>query len=173
MVSNYLLCYVNLRLNQIFGSVKSEPFAGVTVIIVGDFFQLPPIGGKPVYALYRNNWQNFDSLWRHFKMFELTEIMTKPGASRLIDLLNNVQITNINSTDIKLLESRVIRPRDDRYSHDLLQIFAENANTKQHDLNMLQCDSNASMKNINSDAFAKRNLWVPSEKTEADINFNQ
>ena len=36
---------------------------------------------------------------------------------------------------------------------------------------MLQCDSNASMRNVKSDAFAKRNLWIPSEKTEADINF--
>ena len=38
MVSNDLLFYVHLRLNEIFGSVKNEPFAGVTVITVGDFF---------------------------------------------------------------------------------------------------------------------------------------
>ena len=38
MVSNDLLFYVHLRLNEIFSSVKNEPFAGVTVITVGDFF---------------------------------------------------------------------------------------------------------------------------------------
>ena len=41
MVSNDLLYYVHLRLNEILGCVTSEPFAGITVIAVGDFFQLP------------------------------------------------------------------------------------------------------------------------------------
>ena len=109
MVSNDLLFYVHLRLNEIFNSVKNEPFAGVTVITVGDFFPLPPVGGKPVYAPYKNNLQNFESLWQHFKMFELTEIMRQRGDSQLIDLLNNVRIADINSTDIELLQSKVIK----------------------------------------------------------------
>ena len=72
MVSNDLLFYVHLRLNQILGSVNNEPFVGSTVITVGDFFQLPPVGGKPVYAAYKNTWQNFESSRKHFKIFELT-----------------------------------------------------------------------------------------------------
>ena len=50
MVSNYLLFHVHLRLTEIFGSVNDQPFAGVSVITVGDFFQLPTVGGKAVYA---------------------------------------------------------------------------------------------------------------------------
>ena len=76
MVSNELLFYVHLRLNEIFGSVNNDPFAGITVIVVGDLLQLPPVGGRQVYASYKNNWQNFDLLWRHFKVFELTQVMT-------------------------------------------------------------------------------------------------
>ena len=56
MVSNDLLFYVHLRLNKMFGSVNNEPFAGITVITVGEFFQLPPVGGKPVHATYKNTW---------------------------------------------------------------------------------------------------------------------
>ena len=54
MVPNDLLFYAHLRLKEIFGLVKCKPFAGVTVIAVRDFFQLTPVGGKPVYATYTN-----------------------------------------------------------------------------------------------------------------------
>ena len=36
MVSNELLFYVHLLLNEIFGSVNNDPFAGIIVIVVGD-----------------------------------------------------------------------------------------------------------------------------------------
>ena len=44
MVSSELLSYVHLHLNEIFGSVNNDPFAGITVIVVGDLLQLPPFG---------------------------------------------------------------------------------------------------------------------------------
>ena len=69
MVFNDLLFYADLRLNETFGSVNNEPFAGITVITVGDFCQLPPVGGKPVYTTYKNTWQNFEPSWKHFKIF--------------------------------------------------------------------------------------------------------
>ena len=50
MVSNDLLFHVHLRLTEIFGFINDQPFAGVSVITVRDFFQLPPVGGKPVYG---------------------------------------------------------------------------------------------------------------------------
>ena len=62
MVSNNLLLYVHLRLNEIFGTANDKPLAGISVITVGDFSQLPPVGARPVYADYKNNWQNFESL---------------------------------------------------------------------------------------------------------------
>ena len=61
MVSNDLLFYVHLELAEIFGSVNDQTFAGISVIIVGDFFQLPLVAGMPVYANYKNNGQNFNS----------------------------------------------------------------------------------------------------------------
>lgn len=100
--------YVHLRLKEIFSSVKNEPFVAVTFITVGDSFQHAPVGGKPVDAPYKNNRQNFDSNWRHFKVFELTEVMKQREDSRLIEILNNVQIADIKSTYIKLLESGLI-----------------------------------------------------------------
>ena len=75
MVSNNLLFYVHLRLNEIFGTVNDKPFAGISVITVGDFFQLPLVGGKPVCVVYKCNWQKFESLWKLLKIFELTEVI--------------------------------------------------------------------------------------------------
>ena len=60
--------------------------------MVEDLLQLPPVGECAVYASYKNNWRNFDLLWRHFKVFELKEVMRQRGDDTLIDLLNNVQI---------------------------------------------------------------------------------
>ena len=57
MVSNELLFYVHLRLNEIFGAVNNDHFADITVIVVGDLLQLPPVEGRSVYASYKNNWQ--------------------------------------------------------------------------------------------------------------------
>ena len=102
-VSNDLLFYVHLRLNEILGSVNNEPFVWITVITVGDFFQLPPVGGKPVYATYKNTWENVESSRKHFKIFELTEVMRQREDSQLIDLLNHVRVADIKPTDIELL----------------------------------------------------------------------
>ena len=45
MVSNELLLFqVHLCLNEIFGSVNNDPFASITVIVVGALLQLPPVG---------------------------------------------------------------------------------------------------------------------------------
>ena len=63
MVSNNLL-YIHLRLNKVFGTTGTKPFAGFTILPVGNFFQLPPVGGRPVYAEYKNknSGQNLNSL---------------------------------------------------------------------------------------------------------------
>ena len=53
MVSNDLLFHVHLRLTEIFESVNDQPFAGVSVITVGYFFQFPTVGGKAVYQIIK------------------------------------------------------------------------------------------------------------------------
>ena len=62
MVSNNLLYYIHLQLNEIFGTTDSEPFVGLTILAVGDVFQLPPVRGLPVYLECKNTWQNLNSL---------------------------------------------------------------------------------------------------------------
>ena len=76
MVSSVLFYQVNQRLNEIFGYSGSEPFAGLPVIVCSDFFQLPPVKGRPVYSSAVSI-KGFIALhlWRKFQMVELTEVM--------------------------------------------------------------------------------------------------
>ena len=48
MVSNHLLLYIHQRLTDILGCNDGTPFAGVSIITCGDFYQLPPIRASPV-----------------------------------------------------------------------------------------------------------------------------
>lgn len=54
MVSNVLLYHMHLRSIDSFGCSDNKTFAGLSVIAVGDLYQLTPVGGKPVYAEYKN-----------------------------------------------------------------------------------------------------------------------
>ena len=62
MVSNNLLSFqIHLRLLEIFVCPNNTPFAGLSISIVGDFLQLPPVRAKPVYAEYNDGWHNLVS----------------------------------------------------------------------------------------------------------------
>ena len=51
MVSSMLLYQVNQRLNEILGYSDQLPFTGMSVIVCGNFYQLPPVRGRPLYSI--------------------------------------------------------------------------------------------------------------------------
>ncbi len=140
MVSNTLLLYVHQRLIEIFGCVSdyNKPFAGMTVILVGDLYQLPPFLQKPVFAQYYNDLYNIYPLWRNFQMCELTEVTRQKGDAKLIDILNNIRVRVLSREDKDLLKSKFLSATDKGYPLDTLHIFAENLPVKAHNLKMLE-----------------------------------
>ena len=76
MVLSILLYQFNQRLNEIFEYSDQLPFAGMSVIVCGNFYQLPPVRGLPVYSITVSikGLLNLD-LWHKFKMTELTEVI--------------------------------------------------------------------------------------------------
>ena len=91
MVSSTLLYQVNQRLNEIFGYLDQLAFAGMSNIVCGDFYQLPPVRGLPVY----NSTTSIKSLlaldlWPKFKMAELTEVMRQREDYQFINILNKI-----------------------------------------------------------------------------------
>lgn len=49
MLGQRTFAWVDKRLRQATGKLH-EPLGGISVILLGDFAQLPPIGDKPIYA---------------------------------------------------------------------------------------------------------------------------
>ena len=75
MVFSILFWQLIQKLQEIFGC-KTEPFAGLPVIVCGDLYQLPPVNGTPIFnsksSVIGILTQN---LWKMFRMVELTEVM--------------------------------------------------------------------------------------------------
>ena len=98
-------------MEEIFIVILEKIFAGLSVIIVADLLQLPPVRGKLVFSQFSDK----DSmkhlfglqLWHLCKFAELTEVVSE-NDKMLIDLLNNVRVVNIDDDVIKLLKVRFI-----------------------------------------------------------------
>ena len=112
MVSNDLLLHVHYR---------DIPFAGITIIVVGDILQLPP---DKATAEYKSDWMNFAPLWEFFKIAELTEVMRQCGDVEFIDLLNHICVADLHNCDLEILKSKFISTNSVNYPRNSLHIFA-------------------------------------------------
>jgi len=107
MVSSKLLLNVHKRLCEIFGVANELPFAGKSILVCGDLYQLPPVMAKPVFdteglmiSVYK--------LWHLFKLAELSESMRQRGDTVFVDLLNDIRVGEIDVNNEKLIKSRFI-----------------------------------------------------------------
>ena len=108
MVGANMLLEIHKRLQQIKGVSSDITFGGVSILAVGDLYQLPPICQSQLlfskvsdsYAqLYRSG-----SMWvDEFEMIELTEIMCQRGDSAFCELLCRVRTADCTSNDIDVL----------------------------------------------------------------------
>ena len=54
MIGNITLLHIHQRLKEIFGVASTDLFAGISIIAVGDLYQLPPIKKKAIFDDYKN-----------------------------------------------------------------------------------------------------------------------
>jgi ATP-dependent DNA helicase PIF1 len=87
MISCKQFGWLDRRCRQIFPEANDIPFAGLNVILFGDFFQLPPVGGKPLFSDDTLSPTNVDELhgrnaYRAFdRTVELDVVMRQQGDS--------------------------------------------------------------------------------------------
>ena len=128
MVGSTLLSRVDTRLRQIMG--KNQEFGGVSVILVGDLNQLPPVMDSPIYKCNKSNEFNgflgINPLWEIFSFYELTQIMRQKDEKQFIMALNNLAIGQMSKDDINLIESRQVS--EPEIPIGAIRLFSENKN---------------------------------------------
>ena len=133
MVSNTTLLHIHQRLKDIFATPNDQLFASLSILAVGDLYQLGPIRRKPVFEDYKNNVFNLCHPWSVFKMIELIQIMRQKDDQPFTELLNRFRTASQTEDDIKTIQSRALNPNDhSNYPSEALHIFAENAPVDQH-----------------------------------------
>ncbi len=136
MISKDLFTYVNWRLQQIKGSKK--PFGGVSCLVVGDYYQLPPLGKAKPLCVYEDDVLDF---WKdNFQIITLTEIMRQKEDLAFAELLNRLRVKQkteaLREDDRALLLQAVKKPED--CPRDALHIFATNKEVHKYNTETVQ-----------------------------------
>ena len=134
MVGSGMFNFLNLRLQQIMGN--KQPFGGISLITVGDLFQLKPVFDKWIFensqigcdALASNIWAEY------FTLFELTEIMRQKDDKEFAELLNGLREGKHSKDDIAPLKQTFlnVRPEEDNYPFNITHLFTTNAPVHAH-----------------------------------------
>ncbi|XP_077967731.1 uncharacterized protein LOC144421967 [Styela clava] len=133
MVDYKLLSYIHGRLRQIKSASDEFPFGKVSIIAVGDFYQLPPVKASP---LFKPN--SLGDLWNgYFKLVELNEIMRQKGDKKFAEMLNRIRTKKkgeiMNACDISMLSQR----ETGETKSDIIHIYPTNAQVNEFNLKRL------------------------------------
>ena len=137
MVGNMTLSFIDTRLQQLTGSKAA--FGGLSVIAVGDLYQLKPVGDFLICldlkvgasSLARNLWKEL------FTMYELVDIMRQKDDLAFAQLLNQLRLNEMTEEDKQMLQTRVFDRDSGDYPKDAVHLFARNFYVKKHNDNIL------------------------------------
>ena len=132
MVGSNVLLEIHKRLQQIKGVSDDAVFGGVSILAVGDLYQLPPVGQAPLFSTVSDC---SGSLWvDHFIMLELTQVMRQRDDLAFSDLLCRT------ADDIKILKSCEIAADTANYPTHVYRLNAD-VDTRNTDMLLLTVHS--------------------------------
>lgn len=131
MVDHNFLAYIHGRLRQIKQSGDHSPFGNASVIVVGDFFQLPLVREKPLYV------DNVGiDLWSSlFRVAELTTIVQQKDHV-FAQLLNRVR-TRSKGTPMLESDMETLKSCETGEVSSALHIFPTNKQVNEHNIEQL------------------------------------
>jgi len=109
---------------------NDKPFGGIQVILVGDFFQLPPVkqGGSGNFVVFSKVWKRMN-----VKVCYLEEQFRQDDAD-LQDILNAMRDGTLNQRHLQLLKSRIGHKATDNVTRlYTLNVDVENINNQKLD----------------------------------------
>ncbi|XP_071576628.1 uncharacterized protein [Temnothorax nylanderi] len=125
MVGSTMFSRIDTRLRQIMG--RNTSFGGVSVLMVGDLYQLPPVMDTSIYLCPKSCMLSLFSenvLWNEFDYFELTEIMRQKEDKTFIETLNNLARGTMSENNIALIKSRETSEKN--VPKDAIILYADN-----------------------------------------------
>ena len=168
MVGLYMLYAIDKRLREIKCTNSDIPFGGISVILMGDFAQLPPVGDKPLYAAGLGKLSHQQTLGKIvFEEFKRTiifdTIMRQQGdkQKRFREVLNNVSTGKFTTDDWSYLDernlmdtSKILESERNEFFNDATMLCAYNKDLIQYNITRIKALGNpiAIIKSMNSDA---------------------
>ena len=144
MIGAETLYKIHMRLQEIKGMNYSDTrFGNVTIIAVGDLYQLPPLKDKKIYDTPGSSSDPtpiclHGSLWQeNFNFHELKHIVRQKD-QHFAQLLNRVREAQITDDDEATLKQRVTTLDDPGHFTDALHVYGTNNQTDQYNSTMLQ-----------------------------------
>lgn len=140
MVGSGMFNFLNSRLQQIMGT--TEPFGGISVLTVGDLFQLKPVFDSWLFknpntcygALTTNLWT------KYFTLFELTQIMRQKDDKQFAQLLNRLREGKHTKDDIVTLKQRCLHNMISEVNNlnpkNITHLFTTNVSVNAHNNNI-------------------------------------
>ncbi len=122
----------------------NEPFGGIQVLFIGDFFQLPPVDKEREDVTFSITYENqdknsqrkycFDSpLWSEFHLKNVVlKKNFRQSEEKFINALSHMRTNKLNSDDIELLKSR--ETHSDTFETNILHIFSTNEEANRYNL---------------------------------------
>lgn len=136
MVFKRLLYYIHERLVQI--KKCKQPFGGISVIAVGDFYQLPPVKQRKDERLYKVNDSYPVDYWLDFfRIIELDEIMRQREDVEFAAVLNSLRVRTIDE-QISNEALTVLRDCIREGPDDVLHVFSTNEEVNDFNIEKLQ-----------------------------------
>lgn len=151
MVGLRMLHQIDQRLRQAFPQHRDQPFGGLTVVMFGDFAQLPPVGDPALYHVPTENNPPFvhqgSKLYRETftKVFRLEQQMRQQGQGeddmRFATVLAHLRVGEVTMEDWMFMQTRVLAhlpdEERDRFK-DALFLFQTNDKVRERNLRTLE-----------------------------------